>query len=127
MDNQKVLLSSRHRVLDLCEGKGHLCGKMLVDLGADVIQIERPGGDPARNIGPFYGDIADPEKSLWWFAFNMHKRGITLDIETETGRETFKRLVREADFVIESFEPGGAFCQEGAAAGRNRRPEATPT
>jgi crotonobetainyl-CoA:carnitine CoA-transferase CaiB-like acyl-CoA transferase len=106
MDSQKTLLSSRHRVLDLCEGKGHLCGKMLGDLGADVIQIERPGGDPARNIGSFYGDIADPEKSLWWFAFNMHKRGITLDIETETGRETFKRLVREADFVIESFEPG---------------------
>ena len=94
MNEQKTLLSYRHRVLDLCEGKGHLCGKILGDLGADVIQIERPGGDPARNTGPFYGDLPDPEKSLSWFALNMHKRGITLDIETDEGKETFKRLVR---------------------------------
>lgn len=106
MNEQDTLLSHRHRVLDLCEGKGHLCGKIFGDLGADVIQIEKPGGDPARKTGPFYKDIPDPEKSLWWFAFNMHKRGITLDIETEAGKETFKRLVRDADFVIESFEPG---------------------
>ena len=106
MSDQKTLLSGRHRVLDLCEGKGHLCGKILGDLGADVIQIERPGGDPARNIGPFYNDIPDPEKSLWWFAFNMHKRGITLDIDTADGREIFRELAKDADFIIESFDPG---------------------
>jgi len=106
MNEQKTLLSNKHRVLDLCEGKGHLCGKILGDLGADVIQIEKPGGDPARNTGPFYGDIPDPEKSLWWFAFNMHKRGTTLNIETEDGKALFKKLVESADFVIESYEPG---------------------
>ena len=100
------LLSFDHRVLDLCEGRGHLCGKVLGDLGADVIQIEKPGGDPSRNIGPFYQDIPDPEKSFWWFAYNMNKRGITLNVETTGGMEIFKRLLENADFVIESYEPG---------------------
>ncbi len=97
---------SCYRVLDLTNEKGFLCGKALADFGADVIKIEKPGGDPARNIGPFYHDIADPEKSLYWFAFNAGKRGITLDIETPGGREIFKKLVGKADVVIESFRPG---------------------
>ena len=97
---------SPYRVLDLTDEKGLLCGKLLGDLGADVIKIEKPGGDPARRIGPFYHDEADPEKSLFWFAFNTGKRGITLDIETTDGQEVFKRLVKGADFVIESYPPG---------------------
>ena len=97
---------SPYRVLDLTDEKGLLCGKLLGDLGADVIKIERPGGDPARNIGPFYHDEVDPEKSLFWFAYNTSKRGITLDIETTDGQEVFKKLVESADFVIESFPPG---------------------
>ncbi|MFC1864695.1 CaiB/BaiF CoA transferase family protein [Chloroflexota bacterium] len=97
---------SPYRVLDLTDEKGLMCGKILGDLGADVIKIERPGGDPARSIGPFYHDEPDPEKSLFWFAFNTSKRGITLDIETADGQELFKRLVESADFVIESFLPG---------------------
>jgi len=97
---------SPYRVLDLTDEKGLLCGKLLGDLGADVIKIERPGGDPARNLGPFYHGEADPEKSLFWFAFNTSKRGITLDIETTDGQEIFKRLVKGSDFVIESFPPG---------------------
>jgi len=97
---------SCYRVLDLTNEKGFLCGKALGDLGADVIKIEKPGGDPSRNIGPFYHDIPDPEKSLYWFAFNASKRGITLDIETSDGREIFKELVKKADVVIESFAPG---------------------
>ena len=97
---------SPYRVLDLTDEKGLLCGKLLGDLGADVIKVERPGGDPARKIGPFYHDEADPEKSLFWFAFNTSKRGITLALETAAGQETFKKLVETADFVIESFPPG---------------------
>jgi crotonobetainyl-CoA:carnitine CoA-transferase CaiB-like acyl-CoA transferase len=94
------------RAFDLTDDKGFLCGKILADLGADVIKIERPGGDPSRNIGPFWGDISDPEKSLYWFAYNSNKRGITLNIESTEGRELFKKLVQTADFVIESFPPG---------------------
>jgi crotonobetainyl-CoA:carnitine CoA-transferase CaiB-like acyl-CoA transferase len=95
-----------YRVLDLTNERGFICGKLLGDLGADVIKIEKPGGDPARRIGPFYHNIPDPEKSLYWWAFNINKRGITLNIETADGHAIFKNLVKTADFVIESFDPG---------------------
>lgn len=94
------------RVLDLTDELGFLCGKILGDLGADVIKIERPKGDPARNFGPFYKDQIDPEKSLYWFGFNSNKRGITLDLESAEGQEIFRRLADRADFIIESFMPG---------------------
>ena len=94
------------RVLDLTDDKGFYCGKVLGDLGADVIKIEPPGGDPARSIGPFYKDISEPEKSLYWWAYNTSKRGITLNIETADGQEIFKRLVKTADVILESLAPG---------------------
>jgi crotonobetainyl-CoA:carnitine CoA-transferase CaiB-like acyl-CoA transferase len=97
---------SPYRILDLTNERGFICGKVLADLGADVIKIEKPGGDQARSLGPFYHDIPDPEKSLYWFAFNTNKRGITLDIEKKDGQEIFKRLIKSADIVIESFDPG---------------------
>ncbi|MBI4295378.1 MAG: CoA transferase [Chloroflexi bacterium] len=101
-----VGLLEPYRVLDLADEKGSLCGRIFASLGADVIKIEKPGGDPARNIGPFYHDIVDPQKSLHWFAYNAGKRSITLDIELAEGQEFFKRLVKTADFVIESSPPG---------------------
>jgi crotonobetainyl-CoA:carnitine CoA-transferase CaiB-like acyl-CoA transferase len=97
---------SCYRVLDLSDEKGAFCGKVLGDLGSDVIKIEIPSGDPARNIGPFFHEIIEPEKSLYWLAFNASKRSITLDIGTADGGEIFKKLVRTADVIIESFPPG---------------------
>jgi crotonobetainyl-CoA:carnitine CoA-transferase CaiB-like acyl-CoA transferase len=94
-----------YRILDLTEGGCLLGGRLLADLGADVIKIEPPGGSPSRR-GPYYQDIADPEKSLFWWAYNAGKRGITLDITRAEGRELFKRLARAADAILESFEPG---------------------
>jgi benzylsuccinate CoA-transferase BbsE subunit len=104
-ENAEGMLSP-YRVLDLTDEKGLMCGRVMGDLGADVIKIERPGGDAARNLGPFYHDEPDPEKSLFWFAFNANKRGITLDIETADGKEIFKKLVKTTDVVVESFPPG---------------------
>ena len=95
-----------YRVLDLADETGLLCGKILGDLGADVVKIEKPGGDPARSIGPFYHDEPEPEKSLFWFAMNTSKRGITLNVETADGQEIFRRLIKSADFVVETFPPG---------------------
>ena len=95
-----------YRVLDLTDEKGLFCGKLLGDLGADVIKVERPGGDAARRLGPFYHDEPDPEKSLFWFAYNTSKRGITLNLESSDGRAIFRRLVKTADVVVESFSPG---------------------
>jgi benzylsuccinate CoA-transferase BbsE subunit len=97
---------SCYRILDLTDARAFIAGRALSDFGADVIKIERPGGDPARLQSPFYGDDPDPEKNLWWFAFNANKKGITLDIEKEAGRDLFKRLVKTADAVLESFAPG---------------------
>ena len=95
-----------YRVLDLTEGGCIIAGQIFGGFGADVIKIEPPGGSPTRRIGPFYKDIAHPEKSLFWFAYSANKRGITLDIEKADGREVFKRLVKTADIVLESFPPG---------------------
>jgi len=105
MPDQDTMLGG-YRVLDLTQDGCMLCGKVLGDLGADVFQIEPPGGSPTRNVGPFYHDIPDPQKSLTWFYLGLNKRGVTLDPETADGREIFKKLVKTADFVIESFEPG---------------------
>lgn len=103
-EDESHLLSSL-RALDLTNERGFLCGKILGDLGVDVIKIEKPGGDSSRQIGPFYHDQPDPEKSLYWFAYNNNKRGITLNLEASEGQALFKRLVKTADFVIESFDP----------------------
>ena len=95
-----------YRVLDLCDERGLLAGKILADLGADVIQIEPPGGSSARNVGPFYGDDPHPDKSLFWWAYSANKRSITLDLEQRDGQALLEKLVAEADFLIESFPPG---------------------
>ena len=92
---------SCYRVLDLTNERGFLCGRVLADLGADVIKIERPGGDPSRSIGPFYHDMGHPEKSLHWVAFNANKKSITPDIERTDGEEILKKLVKSADVLID--------------------------
>jgi benzylsuccinate CoA-transferase BbsE subunit len=94
-----------YRILDLTEGGCMLGGRLLADLGADVIIIEPPGGSHSRT-GPYYRNIVDPERSLFWWAYNTSKKGITLDITQTEGRKLFKDLVRKADAVLESFEPG---------------------
>ena len=93
------------RVLDLTAELGAYCTKLLADLGADVIKIEPPGGDPARSVGPFYHDEPDREKSLSFLNLNTNKRSVTLDLNDPAGREALRRLVPTADVVVESFPP----------------------
>lgn len=95
-----------YRVLDLADNQGFVCGKVLGDMGADVIKVEPPGGDHSRDIGPFCQCIPDREKSLYWWAYNTSKRGITLDITKPQGKKLFKQLVQISDVVVESFPPG---------------------
>ncbi|MFC1945838.1 CaiB/BaiF CoA transferase family protein [Chloroflexota bacterium] len=106
MKTEGISLLGHLRVLDLTDDKGQLCGKILGDLGADVILIEKPGGSLARTRGPFFHDEIDPEKNLRWFANNTSKRGITLNLESVQGKRIFKKLVKTADFIIESATPG---------------------
>ncbi len=100
------LLLGPYRVLDLTDGRGLLCGRILADLGADVVQVEPPGGSIARSVGPFYKDRVHPERSLYWWAYATNKRGIILNMESVAGRRLLRRLVEGAHFLIESFDPG---------------------
>ena len=94
------------RVLDLADEKASFCTRLLADLGACVIKIEKPGGDPSRKIGPFLKNSGYPLKSLSFFYNNLNKLGITLDIEREEGKSIFLRLVEGADVVVETLPPG---------------------
>ena len=93
-------------VVDLADEKGAFCSRLLADLGALVVKVEKPGGNPDRNTGPYYHGLVHPEKSLSWFALNLNKKGITLNITTGDGKQLFKRLVKKANIVVESYAPG---------------------
>ena len=94
------------RVLELADEKGQFCGKLLAEMGADVIKVEPPGGSPTRSYGPFMDDQPDPQKSLYFWHYNTSKRGVTLDLEAPEGKELFRRLVQSADVLVETFPPG---------------------
>lgn len=91
-----------YRVVDLTNERGLLAGRLLADLGADVIQVEPPEGSSARRVGPFSRD----GDSLYWDAYAANKRGVTCDLDDPEGRELALRLCAEADFVFESETPG---------------------
>src|ERR1043166_1775938 len=101
-----ISLLSGYRVLDLSSSMGSFCGKLLRDLGMDVIKVEPPAGDPARSEPPFANGHAGPEASLRFAYLNAGKRSITLDITKPNGRKHLLDLVARSDIVLETFEPG---------------------
>lgn len=95
------------RVLELGEGvPAPYCGKILAGLGAEVVKIEPPGGDVARRMGPFPGDVPHPEKSGVFLALNANKFGVTLDVDSVEGAGAFRRMASDADIIIESMPNG---------------------
>ena len=94
------------RVLELTSEHAQFCGKLMADLGADVIKIEPPGGQETRNVGPFLDDEAHPERSLYFWHYNTSKRGVTLDLTTPEGQDVFRKLAATAGLVLESFPAG---------------------
>lgn len=84
---------SGYRALDLTNRLGWLCGKVLADLGAEVVKVEPPGGDPGRS------------DRYAWLAFNAGKRSIVVDPETGSGREVLVRMAAQADFFVATFTP----------------------
>jgi len=83
------------------------CGKVLAELGADVIKIEAPGlGDSSRRHGPFPGDVPHPERSGLFLLANLNKRSVTLDLGTASGRELLGRLLDTADVFLENGSTG---------------------
>jgi crotonobetainyl-CoA:carnitine CoA-transferase CaiB-like acyl-CoA transferase len=94
------------RVIELANEKCAWAGKLLADMGADVILVEPPSGDVARQYGPFADDTPGPDRSLYWWHHHTSKRGIVLDLETEAGRTALRRLAATADILLESEAPG---------------------
>ena len=93
------------RVLDASGAIGHYAGRLLADLGADVIKVEPPGGDPARLYAPLLPDVEAPESGLQYLLLNANKRGVALDLEHDRGRDALLRLVAGADVLLESWRP----------------------
>lgn len=94
------------RVLDFAGRQAWYGSKLLADLGADVIRIEPPAGDPLREEGPYFRGRPGPGRSLLYAFYNTSKRSLALDLDCEEGRSLFRRALAEADVVIES-EPLG--------------------
>ena len=94
------------RVLELADEKGQWCGKLMADLGAEVIKIEPSGGEASRTVGPFLDDIPHRERSLSFWHYNTSKRGITLNLESDDGRGLFRKLAATTDVILETFAPG---------------------
>ena len=95
------------RVVELAQRHAAFAGKLLADLGADVIVVEPPGGHASRSYGPFVDDRArTAERSLYWWHYNTSKRGVVLDLDTAADRERFAGLVGNADIVLEGEAPG---------------------
>jgi len=94
------------RVIELAGERTQFCGKLLADMGADVIAVEPPGGSPARRVGPFADGVPDLNRSLNFWYYNTSKRGVTLSLDHAEGRALFVRLLDGADVLVEAAAPG---------------------
>jgi len=108
MDSPTVKTGSLapYKILDLCSESGSLCGKWLADLGAEVIKIDSPSNTDELTGSSKSAQSQKPGSNLSWRFMNMGKQSITLNLETESGRDIFKQLVKQADAVIESYPTG---------------------
>lgn len=118
------------QVIESAEGiAGPYAGKLLADLGAEVIKIEPPlVGDRARRCGPFPDHVPHPERSGLFLYLNTNKQGVTLNLDTPTGQQLFLKLIAQADVLIEDHEPDG-FAKRGLSYDtlRQHRPELVMT
>jgi crotonobetainyl-CoA:carnitine CoA-transferase CaiB-like acyl-CoA transferase len=86
---------------------GPWAGQTLADLGAEVIKVEAPEGDDTRRWGPPFLDHDGENSAAYFHAANRGKKSITVDFRTDEGQETVRRLVADADILIENFKCGG--------------------
>jgi benzylsuccinate CoA-transferase BbsE subunit len=94
------------RIVELASEQGAFAGKMLADLGAEVVLVEPYGGHATRHFEPFLDDVPGPERSLWWWHYNTGKLGVTLDLDDEADGRRFRELVASSDAVLEGETPG---------------------
>jgi benzylsuccinate CoA-transferase BbsE subunit len=93
------------KVLEIGDELTQFAGKLLADMGAEVIKIEPKEGAQSRKIGPFYQDNSDINNSLYFWHYNTSKKSITLDINSAEDREVFYKLVSEIDVILEDGNP----------------------
>ena len=90
------------RVIDLSQFlPGPMLTMMMAEQGADVVKVEPPSGDPARQMAPF-----ENGQSVWFRNLNRGKRSLRLDLKSDAGREELTRLIADADVFVEGFRPG---------------------
>lgn len=97
------------KVIELSSDGSAFAGRLLAELGADVIVVEPPGGSGQRRYGPFLDDEPGPERSLHWWHYNSSKRSVVVDLDDDSpggGRDQFRRLVAGADVLLEAEAPG---------------------
>ena len=95
-------LLSGIRVLDLATSRAELAGRLLADLGAEVLKIEPPDGSASRRLPPFDAD----GESLYWASVGVGKQSVILDLDDLTDRRRLTELAGRADILVESFDPG---------------------
>src|SRR5215468_6903240 len=91
------------RVVDMTDVRGALAARVLADLGADVVKVEPPGGDPGRRRAPFAGDVEEPDRALAFLYRNANKRGVELDPALPAGRARLAALLARADVLIDNL------------------------
>lgn len=89
------------RVIELAREPVALAGKLLADMGADVILVEPPGGDPCRRYPPFLDDLPGDDRSLYWWHYHTNKRGVVLDLDAPPDADRLRTLVGGADILLE--------------------------
>ncbi|MGP0030682.1 MAG: CaiB/BaiF CoA transferase family protein [Acidimicrobiales bacterium] len=94
------------KVVELASVLAASAGKLMGDLGAEVIVVEPPGGHQSRSIGPFLDDVPGPERSLWWWTYNTSKKSIALDLDHTSDRAVLDDLLARADIFLEAERPG---------------------
>jgi crotonobetainyl-CoA:carnitine CoA-transferase CaiB-like acyl-CoA transferase len=94
------------RVVEFCDEIGAYAGRLLADLGAEVIKVEPPGGGRQRHTPPYYRDTVTPDTSLAFWVHNTSKKSVVLDLETAEGRAAARALAGTADVLLEDYAPG---------------------
>jgi crotonobetainyl-CoA:carnitine CoA-transferase CaiB-like acyl-CoA transferase len=94
------------RVIEFDDGLAQYCGKLLADMGADVVKVEPLAGSAARSIPPFAHDKPDPNASLYFWHYNLSKRSVVLDLANVDDRDAARELVGSADVVLDGLGPG---------------------
>ena len=97
------------RVVEYSLGlSGAMCAKTFADLGAEVLKVEPPEGDPVRRLGPFPSDVPNPEASGTFLYLNANKRGLTLDLHEASDRQRIHELISGADIFVTDLQPNQA-------------------